>query len=244
MLEQQKRSDMQSIKQILIKKSPERKPEPPQQTPQQEALSHQQPQQSSRGQEQTPDQLSLFQTDKNGKQHLNLERFKVIECKNPEPHNPKNCPYYHGQLDKRRCTTVHNYGVDFCPLKNCTNINCKYVHNKVERLYHIEKYKTKFCTQTAARCEYKQFCSFAHTDADIKTPLIHKMPRNQEFYMFYFKTEWCPFNYEHNKAQCVYAHNWQDFRRKPHLFSYNPFECCEKWQAGNFIGKYEEGCPL
>ena len=62
--------------------------------------------------------------------------------------------------------------------------------------------------------------------------------------MFYFKTEWCPFNTEHNKAQCVYAHNWQDFRRKPHLFSYNPFEICEQWQAGNFIGKYEEGCPL
>ena len=44
------------------------------------------------------------------------------------------------------------------------------------------------------------------------------MTRNQEFYMFYFKTEWCPYNTEHNKAQCVYAHNWQDFRRKPHLF--------------------------
>ena len=50
------------------------------------------------------------------------------------------------------------------------------------------------------KCCYKDFCSFAHNDHDIKTPLIHKMPRDREFYMFYFKTEWCPFNHEHNKA--------------------------------------------
>jgi hypothetical protein len=62
--------------------------------------------------------------------------------------------------------------------------------------------------------------------------------------MFFFKTEWCPFSTEHNKAQCCYAHNWQDFRRKPHLFLYNPFEICESWRAGHFIGKYEEGCSL
>jgi len=188
--------------------------------------------------------MSLFYTDGAGRQHLNLEMFKVQECTNQEPHNPKKCAKYHGQLDRRRCSTLVNYGLDFCPLKSCSDQNCTYTHNKVERLYHIEKYKTKFCTQTLQKCEYKQFCSFAHSDQDIKTPLIHKMTRNQEFYMFYFKTEWCPYNTEHNKAQCVYAHNWQDFRRKPHLFQYNPFEVCESWQAGNFIGKYEEGCKL
>lgn len=62
--------------------------------------------------------------------------------------------------------------------------------------------------------------------------------------MFYFKTEWCPFNKEHNKAQCDYAHNWQDFRRKPHIFDYNAMELCENWQAGTFISKYDEGCIL
>lgn len=62
--------------------------------------------------------------------------------------------------------------------------------------------------------------------------------------MFYFKTEWCPFNKEHNKAQCDYAHNWQDFRRKPHIFDYRTVEPCENWQAGTFISKYDEGCIL
>jgi hypothetical protein len=126
--------------------------------------------------------------------------FKVQECQNQEPHNPKKCSRYHGQLDRRRCSTVLDYSSDFCTVKSCSEENCKFTHNKVERLYHIEKYKTKFCTQTSQKCEYKQFCSFAHSDQDIKTPLIHKMTRGQEFYMFYFKTEWCPYNTEHNKA--------------------------------------------
>ena len=117
-------------------------------------------------------------------------------------------------------------------------------HNRVERLYHVEKYKTKFCTHQGNICDYKQFCSFAHSNEDIKTRLIHEMPRDTTFYMYYFKTEWCPFIKSHNKAQCVYAHNWHDYRRKPHLFDYDARDLCPNWQAGTFIGKYHEGCPL
>lgn len=49
-------------------------------------------------------------------------------------------------------------------------------------------------------------------------------------------------NKEHNKSVCDYAHNWQDFRRKPNLFNYSN-EMCEKWQATTFITNYDEGCP-
>ena len=143
----------------------------------------------------------------------------------------------------RRCNELRDYSPDFCKTK-CCDVKCKLSHSKCERLYHIEKYKSKFCTKYASECDYREWCSFAHSDQDIKTPLIHKMPRDREFYMFYFKTEWCPFNHEHNKAQCVYAHNWQDFRRKPHLFDYSASELCEKWQSGTFITHYKEGCPL
>jgi len=39
--------------------------------------------------------------------------------------------------------------------------------------------------------------------------------------MFYYKTEFCPFNLtEHDKSKCVYAHNLQDYRRKPDICSY------------------------
>ena len=103
-------------------------------------------------------------------------------------------------------------------------------HSNVERLYHVEKYKTKFCQQSAQECPYGQFCSFAHSEPDLKTRLIHKQPKNPDFFMYYFKTEWCPYqNKDHNKAKCEYAHNWQDFRRKPHLFDYDPRELCQNW---------------
>jgi hypothetical protein len=49
--------------------------------------------------------MSLFYTDGAGRQHLNLEMFNVQECTNQEPHNPKKCAKYHGQLDRRRCST-------------------------------------------------------------------------------------------------------------------------------------------
>ena len=105
-------------------------------------------------------------------------------------------------------------------------------HNRVERLYHIEKYKTKFCTHfphLLNKCDYGEYCSFSHSVNDMKSRLIHIMNKDADFYMFYFKTEWCPFNNEHNKALCDYAHNWQDFRRKPNLFDYNSGVLCSNW---------------
>ena len=39
----------------------------------------------------------------------------------------------------------------------------------------------------------------------------------------------------------MYAHNFQDFRRRPDLFSYD-VNLCEDWQSGTFITCYEEGC--
>lgn len=74
------------------------------------------------------------------------------------------------------------------------------------------------------------------------------MKKDLDFYMYFFKTEWCPYNKDqnksHNKAKCDYAHNWQDFRRKPHIFKYDAFTLCQNWQAGTFISKYQEGCQM
>ena len=127
--------------------------------------------------------------------------------------------------------------------------DCPYSHNRVEEFYHPEKYKTKFCQgypNALYNCEYgANFCAFAHTDEELTIDQLHRMEFDSDFYMFYFKTEWCPFvNSNHNKAKCDYAHNWQDFRRKPHLFDYSPLDLCQNWQAGTFIGSYHEGCPL
>lgn len=41
--------------------------------------------------------------------------------------------------------------------------------------------------------------------------------------MFYYKTEFCPFNLtKHEPSKCVYAHNWQDYRRRPDQYCYEP----------------------
>ena len=85
-------------------------------------------------------------------------------------------------------------------------------HNRVEQLYRPEKYKKKFCSKypdNLDKCEYGDFCSFAHSEEDILIDLIHNYPYDEDFFMFVFKTEWCPFNLtKHDKSQCVYAHNW------------------------------------
>jgi hypothetical protein len=34
----------------------------------------------------------------------------------------------------------------------------------------------------------------------MKTRLLHKMEKDLDYYLYYFKTEWCPYIDEHNKA--------------------------------------------
>lgn len=106
---------------------------------------------------------------------------------------------------------------DKCPKGDA----CPDSHNKVERLYHVEKYKTKFCStypKKLDKCEYGEYCSFAHSNKDIKINLLQYMKKDEDYYMHHFKTEWCPLTKEHNKAMCEYAHNWHDFRRKTSVF--------------------------
>jgi hypothetical protein len=77
-----------------------------------------------------------------------------------------------------------------------------------------DRFKTKFCHffgDEIEKCTYGKQCSFAHSFEEINVRLLHYLlPSNQnfDFYITFFKTEWCPFNFDHNKAQCFYAHNF------------------------------------
>ena len=124
--------------------------------------------------------------------HIDLSTFKVNTCPNPEAHNPKLCPYYHSTRDQRRST---QYSFENClnfEKDACSNIEtCKKAHNRVEQLYHSDKYKMKFCTfypKNIHECEYGPYCSFAHSESDIKIELIHNYQRNTDFYINSFKT--------------------------------------------------------
>lgn len=67
------------------------------------------------------------------------------------------------------------------------------------------------------------------------------MEQDEDFYLFHFKTVWCPYTKKHARDECVYAHNWQDFRRKPQLFPYSQ-EQCPQWHSKTFIHVYGDGC--
>jgi len=128
-------------------------------------------------------------------QHLKLNKFKGFPCVMESFHKSKQCEFYHSQTDHRRIDRV--YSADICKQHEsqvCAMAEaCPMAHSNVERLYHVEKYKTKYCATPPDECPYDDFCSFAHSNLDIKTRLIHMYERDSEFYMFYFKTEWCPF---------------------------------------------------
>lgn len=82
----------------------------------------------------------------------------------------------------------------------------KIVRESMSPSRHSDRYKTKFCHffgKDVSKCSYGELCSFAHSCKDIQVRLLHYLVADNsscEFFMTYFKTEWCPFNFEHNKA--------------------------------------------
>ena len=189
-------------------------------------------------------------SDDIGPKNFNLDSFKTKACAVKGNHNPKICISYHFENDRRRPTSVFNYSPDMCSYVKENIIcphgdDCQYSHNKVEQLYHPEKYKRKFCTfhpQKIHKCDYGEYCSFAHSEDEIQIELLHNLKKDVEFYVYKYKTVFCPYIYEHNRIQCVYAHNPQDFRRSPALYHYVPYQCPNWYQKQIF--SYGEGrCP-
>lgn len=180
---------------------------------------------------------------------FNLDFFKVKPCMKKGNHNLKVCPYHHDK-DRRRPTNIYMYTPPMCQYilrkENCPNgENCRYSHNKLEQLYHPERYKRKFChyyPHNIDKCDYEDFCSFAHNESQILIDLLHNIKQDTNFYLYKYKTVFCPYIYEHDRNQCVYAHNPQDLRRDPNQFKYNPVQCIY-WSQGQIFNYEEGGCP-
>lgn len=170
-------------------------------------------------------------------------------------HNEKHCVYFHSNKDRRRL--MIKYSSDSCKYssadKNCPDGDfCLFSHNKVEMFYHPDRFKTKFCSQysidgnlrkkSLQNCAYGKYCSFAHSEEEIKIELIHKLKFDEDFFLNHFKTVVCPFTHDHDKATCVYSHNWQDYRRNPKKFTYKNVPC-QIWDIKKTILNYRDGCP-
>ena len=161
-------------------------------------------------------------------QHLNLALFKMFPCQYNTIHKDSMCPFFHGSNDKRREASL--YSSKLCEnYMNCPlGDQCCKSHNKYEFLYHPENYKTVFCRSYLKKenCELGVYCPFAHCDNEIKSELLHHMNRDQDFFMFYYKTVFCPYLWNtHVFGKCVYAHFPHKIRRKPHLFDYGTNKC-------------------
>lgn len=160
--------------------------------------------------------------------HLNLERYKTTKCPG-DCENIKTCPYFHTAADKRRSLEQADYNPQICHFGiNCLRKHkCPFAHNKYELKYHPLRYKKKYCKNLfdVSKCQYAKFCADAHFDEELGCELLHYMDFDEDFMIFKYKTEFCPFNMEHNAQKCVYAHSWEDFRRNIILFPYSNVAC-------------------
>jgi hypothetical protein len=161
---------------------------------------------------------------------LDLTKYKTMKCPKYDNHNKKKCPYFHDEKKEKR-RPIGTYKAELCPFAEsqdeklqCPGENCSLAHNNIELLYHPDNYKAQFCRfypNKLKKCDFGESCAFAHSKNEIAIDLLHIMePKDPDFYVFYYKTAWCPWNMEHDKYKCVYAHNWNDYRRKPHLKNY------------------------
>mmetsp|Transcript_20122 Transcript_20122/g.46898 ORF Transcript_20122/g.46898 Transcript_20122/m.46898 type:complete len:387 (-) Transcript_20122:8-1168(-) len=111
--------------------------------------------------------------------------------------------------------------------------------------------KRRFCTSfpETATCRRGSTCAFAHSREEIHAPLLSVEEETQDpsamsddFFMYKYKTMWCPIGVQHEWHSCVYAHNYQDARR-PLSIGYGP-RLCPYWNKKDTCTEYSQRCPL
>jgi len=111
--------------------------------------------------------------------------------------------------------------------------------------------KHRFCASypNVGQCRRGFHCVFAHSRDEVQTPLLSVAEENhsaealtEEFFTERFKTLWCPIGAQHDWHSCVYAHTYQDARRKPSV-GYGP-QPCPYWSKKDTRASYSQRCPL
>lgn len=113
------------------------------------------------------------------------------------------------------------------------------------------RHKQRFCASfpDVSQCRRGATCAFAHSREEARTPLLSLEQEQQtpsalteDFFMFQFKTLWCPVGVQHDWQACVYAHNYQDARRQVSI-GYGP-RPCPYWAKKDPNAEYAQRCPL
>lgn len=111
--------------------------------------------------------------------------------------------------------------------------------------------KRRFCTSypDVGQCRRGSTCAFAHSREEICAPLLDTDEERQDpgaltdsFFMYKYKTRWCPIGVQHEWHTCVYAHNYQDARR-PVSIGYGA-RLCPYWSKKDTGAEYSQRCPL
>lgn len=176
---------------------------------------------------------------------LDLDSFKSSRCRYSSRQCPLKgqCPDFHHVGEQRRPMNFTWYEKLLCPASEaCPDPSCVLSHTRTEQIYHPENYKKKFCIFfQQEECPYKVICAYAHSELEFKGKLLHLMSPDLAFLLFQFKSDFCPFKTEHDKFSCVYAHNWQDFKR-----AFRPWHLpvrCPEWNMDPNLKSYADGCP-
>jgi len=185
---------------------------------------------------------------------FNFYTFKAIPCNiKSQVHDRKQCAYFHNARDRRRVPV--NYRSEQCEMSfdvedanGCCEDgdSCRKCHNRLELLYHPDIFKQRFCAMfpKVQDCPRGHYCAFAHSRDEIATKLLppyEEWEKSDEFYMYKFKTLWCPYGVQHDWHRCDYAHTYQDCRRIPSL-GYGS-EPCPFWDKNMALSDYEKRCP-
>jgi len=108
--------------------------------------------------------------------------------------------------------------------------------------------KRRFCATfpQVGKCKQGASCAYAHTREEVLGPVCSEAEERLEgvgsdFFMWTYKTQWCPIGSFHDWQECIYAHNYQDYRRDPRL-GYSTLVCPD-WEKGNRNPDYCTRCP-
>ncbi|CDW90057.1 zinc finger ccch type domain containing protein [Stylonychia lemnae] len=174
--------------------------------------------------------------------------------------------YLKSILKKDQRRPLGSYQSEMCSYaasgKECPNgESCQKSHNRVEEFYHPDKYKAKFCSSyidDSGECEYGEYCSFAHSQAEISVELIDSFDKDSDFYMFHFKTVWCPYNETNhqrdlcvdgcsNEYNCLQSHGWKEQEYHPENYKLNPCkhgDQCNKIHCSYYHSEKDRRQPL
>jgi len=184
--------------------------------------------------------------------NVTLATYKSSPCPYLNEHEHRGCPFYHGEFDRRRLTT---YAYQSEPCEFCFDSSvmccprgdtCSFAHNRVEVFYHPDVVRQRLCATYphVEGCRRGPLCSFAHSRDELVKEYDEEEVNSQsvDFFMYRFKTLWCPIGGHHDWHQCSYAHTYQDVRRVPEIgYSSKP---CATWCKRDSRLPYKDRCEL